>query len=624
MKRYILFSLITLLLFASPLLGFQEDIKIPANIEELKEEIVKILKENNTPGVGLALISKDEIIWSGSLGKMDVAANKDATAETIFRCGSISKSFVSVAVMMLVEKGLVNLSDKVKDLVPDIEYNNPWEDTHPLRLVNVLEHTTGFDDLHINEYAKVDNPTISTFDGLAFNPKSRKSRWQPNMFMSYCNSGPPIGAVVVERITGMTFEDFVDENILAPLGMKTASYFYPKEKHLMSKGYEADGLTEANYDHIIVRPSGSFNSSSTELSYLVQMLMNRGTFNGVKLLEPSSVDRIEVPKSTLFARKGFPYGYGLGNYSTFSDGFIFHGHDGGITGFLARYAYLPEQGLGYIVQVNQGNGKSFMEIAKIMEKYLTADIEKPVPPPAYSLSEDDLHQFTGYFQSNTPRMQLMYFYERFMAISRITLEKGKLYQKPLMGGEKEELIPVSNNTFRRENDADASIIFANDDDGQLYMQGTTDIVKKVSGAYLFIQFAIVILSIILMISSILFALVWIPRKILGKMRDVKYLRARLYPLLAISCIILTVATFMLSSDMMNDFGYPTIFSYSIFIFMLGYGIFSILGLISGIRSYSIKMNRVVRMHSMLVSIANTTATLYLLYWGIIGLRTWSY
>ena len=80
--------------------------------------------------------------------------------------------------------------------------------------------------------------------------------------MSYSNSGPSIAAYVVEKITGKDFEDYVREHVFDPLGMESSTFHLPRDAALMAKGYEADGVREANYEHIIVRPSGSLNTSS--------------------------------------------------------------------------------------------------------------------------------------------------------------------------------------------------------------------------------------------------------------------------------------------------------------------------------------------------------------------------
>jgi len=630
-KLMLLIFLSIFIIFAFLKAGAQESVKVHKTIEELKQEVEEIIKEHNIPGATIALVSKDDIIWAGGVGKSDVVTGKDIEAESIFRWGSISKSIVSVAMLMLVERGLINLDDKISDIAPEIEFQNRWESTHPVRIVHCLEHTTGFDDLHYKELA-VNDPKITLSDGLAINPNSRHSRWKPGTYMSYCNVGPAIAAYILEKKTGNSFEEFVQKNIFDPLGMKTASFFYPIEKHLMSKGYEDDGTTEAMYDHIFGRCAGSLNASSEEMAYFVQMLLNRGTFKGKKLLEPESVIRMETPTTTLAAQAGFPFGYGLGNYTFMEKGFLFHGHEGGITGFVACFGYNSELNLGFAVSINKVSGRGLEKIKEAIAAYLTASIEKP-EPLVVNLSTEDLLPITGYYQQITPGTQLLHaLLIHFVDIRRITLEKGKLYSENFISRIKRELLPLSKNSFHRKDRYDTHLFLIKDNgDYIMSYDSFRGNYKKVSAFWVFFQLGIVIFSLLLMISSILFALVWIPRKLLGKMREVKFLRARIFSFLAVLFFFATYIPLLISSlgmdmdkEMMMKLGAFTIHSFLIFIFSICFAIFSLLGLIFSLQAFWVKMNKVARIHSLLVSLANVIVVIYLWYNNVIGIQTWSY
>ena len=196
------------------------------SIEELQKQIEDVLKETNTPGISIAIVHKDGPEWIAGLGKADVAGNRAATAETLFRIGSTSKALASLAVLLLVEEGKLSLEDPVHKLIPEVWFENRWEETDPVRIVHLLEHTTGWDDMHFREYAK-DSPAIGLPEAFNYHHKSRISRWPPGTRMAYCNSGPPVAAYIVEKITGQKFEDYVEEKLLKPIGMKSATYFQP-------------------------------------------------------------------------------------------------------------------------------------------------------------------------------------------------------------------------------------------------------------------------------------------------------------------------------------------------------------------------------------------------------------
>src|SRR5271156_2288648 len=116
----------------------------PANIEEVKSAVAAILKKYNVPGAGIALVTKDKVVWTGGVGKADLATNRDVTADTMFRVGSITKGFVALSALQLAERGKLSLDEKVSDVAPEIPVVNPWAATNPVTLAQLLEHTAGF------------------------------------------------------------------------------------------------------------------------------------------------------------------------------------------------------------------------------------------------------------------------------------------------------------------------------------------------------------------------------------------------------------------------------------------------------------------------------------------------
>jgi len=211
-----------------------------ADLEQLKREIQAMLDEARILGASIALVTADTVLWAGGLGKADVARDLPVTDRTLFRVGSISKSFTALAILTLVEQGRLNLDTPIRELVPKVEFTNRWEDTHPITVTHLLEHTTGFDDIHFVEVGKDDDPDITLEQGLAFHPHSRSSRWPPGTQMSYANSGPAIAALVLESLTGQEFETYVQAHVLEPVGMVSSTLRFPANPDLLAKGYAAD------------------------------------------------------------------------------------------------------------------------------------------------------------------------------------------------------------------------------------------------------------------------------------------------------------------------------------------------------------------------------------------------
>ncbi len=129
------------------------------SIPELQQQLEKILKDNHVPGVSVAIVKRDGPEWVVGLGLADVASKTPVTADTQFRIGSTSKAFASLSILKLANEGKLSLTDSVHKLAPEVWFENPWEATNPVLVVDLLEHTTGWDDLHLREYAK-DAPAI--------------------------------------------------------------------------------------------------------------------------------------------------------------------------------------------------------------------------------------------------------------------------------------------------------------------------------------------------------------------------------------------------------------------------------------------------------------------------------
>ena len=140
-------SLLTVAAYAQKMTG--DALKPAQSIMELRQQLEKILQNSHTPGLSVAIVRRNGPEWVAGLGKSNVAANQAATDETLFRTGSISKAFISLSILKLVNEGKVSLLDPVHKLVPEVWFENRWEATDPLRVVDLLEHTTGWDDMHL-------------------------------------------------------------------------------------------------------------------------------------------------------------------------------------------------------------------------------------------------------------------------------------------------------------------------------------------------------------------------------------------------------------------------------------------------------------------------------------------
>ena len=622
--RLVLFCLLATACFAQ---DKKEDAPKPAqSIAELQQQLEKILVDTHTPGMSVAIVHRDGPEWMAGLGKSDVAANRDTTSDTQFRIGSTSKAFASLSILKLSNEGKLSLQDSVHKLAPEVWFENPWEATDPVRVVDLLEHTTGWDDMHLREYAK-DDPALPLRDALDYDHHSRISRWRPGTRMAYCNSGPAVAAYIVEKITGEKFEDYVGKNFFDPIGMKTATYFKPTSG-MLTNLYHADGKTTYPYWNVEYRPAGSINASAKDMAAYVQFYLNRGTVNGVEVIPAASIDRMEMPTRTWAAQQGLKAGYGLSNYWSINEGFVYHGHDGGVAGGLTEMAYIPDNDVGYFYSINAANGGSFGKIGEAIRAYLTRNLPKPVPPPVAPLATNAA-AYTGWYQPDSTRSELTHFLERLLGIIRVRFEDGQLLVSNI-GERNIVFVPVTDTQFRsnRKKGPPSPIatveLLAPNAEGQFIQLGAgEETIKRIPTWFAISEIILTCWFLLAVILVLLYAPFWILGGLRKERRRPAERGMRLWPLIAVLSLIAVVIIFSVASDdLIPRMGNLTVWSASLFLATVVYALATIAAVVSLWRAPKEEVRTGVRRFSTAVILILLVAAAYFAYWGIIGLRTW--
>jgi len=625
MKRIILILLLSTLACLCFADDKSEKQKPAQSIAELQQQLEKLLKDTHTPGVSVAIVHRDGPEWIAGLGESDVARHRATTPDTLFRIGSTSKAFASLSILMLAEQGKLSLDDPVRKLAPEVWFENRWEASDPVRVVNLLEHTTGWDDMHLHEYAVDAPPSLGLREALDSYHRSRISRWPPGTRMAYCNSGPPVAAYIVEKITHQRFEDFVQQNLFLAIGMKTATYFPPPEGSATTL-YHPDGKTPYPYWNIVYRPAGSINASARDMAAYVQFYLNRGKLNGVQIVTAPDIDRMENPASTWAAKDGLKSGYGLSNYWSIHDGFVYHGHDGGVNGGLTEMAYMPEYGVGYFYSINSGNGDAFSRAGKTIRAYVTAKLQKPTLPPVASLPPG-APEWAGWYEPDSPRNEMTHFLERVAGLSVVSLKDGKLLISSL-GGRNETFLPVSGRQFRYAPKKDslepaATLALLTPNTEGRFIEAGRLVLKQIPTWLAILEIVLTAFVALSVVSILIYAPFWILGGLSRKRRRPQERAMRVWPLLAVLSLVSVVVIFILcGNDLIERLGNRTAWSMALFLVTIMFAVASGASAIALWRAPAGAVRRGVRGYSMVVAVALLITTAYLAYWGVIGLRTW--
>jgi len=606
----------------------------PQSIKELQLQLEDILKDMHVPGMSIAIVHRDGPEWIAGLGKADLANNRATTATTLFRIGSVSKGFVSLAILMLADEGKLSLEDPLQTLVPEVWFDNQWETSDPICVVHLLENTTGWDDMHLREFAK-NRSTMSSLDALDYDHSSRICRWRPGTRMSYCNSGPAVAAYIVEKITGENFEEYIAEKFFKPIDMQTATYFQPRLESTTTL-YHSDGRTPHIYWDLLYPSIGSINASANDMANYLLFYLNRGNVQGKQVLPANLFNRLEVSSSTWAAKEGLHVGYGLGNYWSIHDGFVYHGHDGNVPGGLTVMAYMPKEGIGYFYSINSENREALKRIGTVIRAYITRQLQKPSIPSTVSLSEN-INAYTGWYEPNSPRIELFSFFERLAGMAYIHVEDNKLFIDSL-GEKNATFLPVTDTEFLYvpTNESQDSVptlkLLAPNPEGQFIQLSLGDrnaaslhVTMKHIPTWLAI-FEMTITGFVLL--TLMSALIYAPFWILPCLRKKHHRSGKhgllLWPLIAVLSLLYIVVICMFSSNVfIVRFGNLTIWSFSLFLATILFAAASAASVVGLWRTSKPEDRGIVYIYSTVVSIALVISTIYLTYWGIIGLRTWA-
>jgi hypothetical protein len=149
--------------------------------------------------------------------------------------------------------------------------------------------------------------------------------------------------------------------------------------------------------------------------------------------------------------------------------------------------------------------------------------------------------------------------------------------------------------------------------------------RSVSTARVWLRWTVSVVSLAWMLTAVGFALVWVPRKLLGRLRDARHLSVRVFPVIAVVTLAVAFDVMLLSmDDPLPKLGRPTVWSVGFYLLTLLFAAAALAGFVQAVRARNWEIRRGVWLHALLVSLANVVVLLYLGYWGVIGLRPWSY
>lgn len=584
-------------------------------IKELADSIQSIVVKRNIPGLMVSIATRDSVLFSGGFGYADIKNKRYVDSHTLFRMGSITKTVVAIAILKLVEEGKLDLNSSLKKIAPEVPFKNAWEDTHPVRIINLLEHTTGFDDFKFNKMYSLDRISYSTKEMMLQQKASMICRWRPSERYTYNNVNYVILGYLIQKFGGEEYWNYLTESILAPIGMKGSNFdTWSRHPDLDTKEYsDASGkMKEVPSVTLIPGAAGSLWSNADDMNKFIQFFLG----NGSSILSKENMQLMEVPTTSLAAKAGLKSGYAIGN-ENFG---LLRGHDGTLGTCKSSFRYSREKGYGFTISSNS-NGLANIEylITDFLDrKYSHEQISKT--PEMQMLDKKQITPFLGYYQAEDPRFGLTAFTDRLIML-KLEIVNDTLQFNIL--GKKHQLLQVQPLVFIQKGAAEAEIAFAVNAAGKRVMVLNKRYAEQVDATCAFAwRITICIALLFLTIAAVLG--LWAGIYSLIKKQRSK-ISGFIIPMLSTLALVWGVYCFMkVSNDSYLLFELAKISVYSISIFA-GFSLFAVGALLNTyliIKQWRSIRNPYGRVMLALTALSLLFITFILTNSGWIWLRTW--
>jgi len=595
----------------------------PASLDDFLREATRLLTEAGVPGAGIALVRQGGVEWAGGIGLADRDARTPVTADTHFRVGSVSKTFVAVALVQQYEDGAFDIEAPVSEIAPDIAIDNPYTSS-PVTVLQLLQHTAGFDDMHPNEtYNFTDAPDLPLLDVLRRNPASRRVRWRPGTRMSYSNPGYGVAGYVLERITDRSYEDVIRDRIFTPLEMRTSCFaLTDADLPLLARGYDAPDGPAVPFSPIYLRPAGNLHSSPAELARFVQMLLNWGETPEQLVIDPEYLSNMERPRTSLSAQAGLIYGYGTGIASRSLAGFPVLGHNGGIDGFLSSYGYSAARDVGWVVLLNSTHAPALLDqLSALALRYLKRDVDPPAAPEEV-LPPATLEAHAGYYHPDSPRSQMLAGLDWLTGGETVQAEQAegnRLVTTPVFGAP-QRWVPVSPTIIRLEADVTPSRVFTEDEDLGVVLAGDGHFGVRMPRWRVEVVRVPVLIALAAVATVPLALVVWLARARSAWPAGFWLLKATL-TLLPLALLAMASLLFWLPA---RELGLPSLTTRVAFLGSALLPLVSVVATALLVDAWRRGAGPGLRLYAALVATSGLVVSAYFAAWGLIGLRTWMY
>lgn len=357
----------------------------PAELEAFFDGVLLTqLESKHIAGATIAVVADGEIVFAKGYGFADYENRKPVNPETtMFRIGSVTKLLTWTAVMQLVEEGKLDLDTDINTYLEGSGVKIPETFSEPITLKHLLTHTPGFEDSVIGLFGRKASD-VGPLEEILQKQLPRRVR-KPGELASYSNHGTALAGLIVSQVSGLKWEDYIEQKIFKPLGMSHSTVLQLPAADLpedLSLGYKytSGRFEEEAFEYVPPAPAGSASSSAADMARFILAHLQDGECKLQRILKPDTARQM---RERLFDHDPRLDAMCYGFWETNRNGRRILHHGGDTIAFHSLLAFLPEEGVGLFVSYNTDTAGACREqlLDAYLERYYPLDEQPRIKSP---------------------------------------------------------------------------------------------------------------------------------------------------------------------------------------------------------------------------------------------------
>lgn len=348
------------------------------------------------PGISVAIVKDQDLIWASAYGKSNIENGVTTEKNTLYSICSISKLFTSIAIMKLYDEGKLRLDDKIEDILPWYNLKQQFPNSSPITIRTILSHSAGLP--RENYFSHWNGPVFNfpTKEKIKNTLKTQETLYPASTEFQYSNLGISLLGYVIEEITKVPYEKYIEENILKPLKLNDTKTYMPKKLHGKELAIGYSSLTRKGdlipfnfFEAKGVAAAAGFSSNVLDLARFASWQLRLLNSSEKEIIKPST---LKYMQNVHWTNPDFKITWGLG-FAVYKgkDGSKWVGHGGHCPGYKTSLSINPKTKLAYAVMANTSGfnaGKYARAIHEIIQK--AKSINKKDKPM-------NLEQYKGFY-----------------------------------------------------------------------------------------------------------------------------------------------------------------------------------------------------------------------------------